>query len=101
MMDPKIVLLDEPIAGVNPSLAHHIFKKIREVAEKQNVTFLIIEHRLDISLEYSDHVFALLVARLLVKLSSETFLKLPIRFIAVKSVIYFRQVHTWPQMLAY
>ena len=55
MMD-KIV--DEPIAGVNPSLAHHIFKKIREVAEKQNVTFLIIEHRLDISLEYSDHVFA-------------------------------------------
>ena len=26
-MDPKIVLLDEPIAGVNPSLAHHIFKK--------------------------------------------------------------------------
>ena len=34
MVDPKIVLLDEPIAGVNPSLAHHIFKKIREVAEK-------------------------------------------------------------------
>ena len=37
MMDPKIVLLDEPIAGVNPSLAHHIFKKIREVADQDDL----------------------------------------------------------------
>ena len=77
MMDPKIVLLDEPIAGVNPSLAHHIFKKIREVAEKQNVTFLIIEHRLDISLEYSDHVFALDGGRIIAQGDSDEILKHP------------------------
>ena len=42
MMDPKIVLLDEPIAGVNPSLAHHIFKKIREVAEKHSWPYIFL-----------------------------------------------------------
>ena len=77
MVDPKIVLLDEPIAGVNPTLAHDIFKKIREVAEKQNVTFLIIEHRLDISLEYSDHVFALDGGRIIAQGESDEILKHP------------------------
>lgn len=57
--DAKILLMDEPIAGVNPGLAHDLFKMIRVMARESGVTFLIIEHRLDISLEYADHVFAL------------------------------------------
>ncbi|MDI1496094.1 MAG: ABC transporter ATP-binding protein [Cenarchaeum symbiont of Oopsacas minuta] len=77
MADPKIILLDEPIAGVNPSLAHHIFKKIREVATRQNIAFLIIEHRLDISLEYSDHAFALDGGRVIAQGKSNEILKHP------------------------
>lgn len=57
--DAKILLMDEPIAGVNPKLAHNIFKMIRDMAHTSNITFLIIEHRLDISLEYADYVFAM------------------------------------------
>lgn len=57
--DAKILLMDEPIAGVNPRLAHDIFKMIRTMAVDSGITFLIIEHRLDISLGYADHVFAM------------------------------------------
>ena len=59
MSKSKMILMDEPIAGVNPTLAHTIFKKISEICKKQKITFLIVEHRLDISLQYVDHVFAL------------------------------------------
>ncbi len=58
MADMEIIMLDEPIAGVNPTLAHKIFKKIKEIL-KGGVTFLIIEHRLDIALHYSDYVFVM------------------------------------------
>ena len=58
MSEVEIIMLDEPIAGVNPTLAHKIFAKIREMLA-ENITFLIIEHRLDIALNYSDHVFVM------------------------------------------
>ena len=56
MSDAKMILMDEPIAGVNPTLAHEIFKKIRDICRTQKITFLIVEHRLDISLQYVEHV---------------------------------------------
>jgi len=55
----RVILMDEPIAGVNPTLAHRIFEDIRAMASAGGATFLIIEHRLDISLEYADRVFAM------------------------------------------
>jgi len=59
MADAKMVILDEPIAGVNPTLAHEIFRKIQEIRDRFDVTFLIIEHRLDIALKYVDYVYAM------------------------------------------
>lgn len=58
MAGTDIIMLDEPIAGVNPTLAHKIFAKIRQMLQS-NTTFLIIEHRLDIALQYSDYVFVM------------------------------------------
>lgn len=58
MAETNIIMLDEPIAGVNPTLAHKIFEKIRQIL-KDDITFLIIEHRLDIALNYSDYVFVM------------------------------------------
>lgn len=57
MSDAKMILMDEPIAGVNPTLAHDIFERIGEICKKQKITFLIVEHRLDISLQYVEHVY--------------------------------------------
>ena len=59
MSGAKMILMDEPIAGVNPTLAHDIFEKIHKICAKQKITFLIVEHRLDIALQYADHVFAM------------------------------------------
>jgi branched-chain amino acid transport system ATP-binding protein len=59
MSDAKMILMDEPIAGVNPTLAHEIFDKISKICKKQKITFLIVEHRLDIALHYADNVFAM------------------------------------------
>lgn len=59
MSGATMILMDEPIAGVNPTLARYIFGRIREICRDQKITFLIVEHRLDISLQYADHVFAM------------------------------------------
>ncbi len=46
MTDPKLVLLDEPIAGVNPTLANEIAAHL-ESLRRDGLTFLVIEHHLD------------------------------------------------------
>jgi len=55
----KVVLLDEPISGVNPRLAHEIFEKLVSLRTDLGVTFFIIEHRLDVALKYIDTVVAM------------------------------------------
>ena len=47
MTDPKLILLDEPIAGVNPTLAREIGEHLLTLRE-EGLTFLIIEHHLDV-----------------------------------------------------
>ena len=59
MAESDIIMLDEPIAGVNPTLAHKIFAKILDMIKSEDVTFLIIEHRLDIALQYANYVFVM------------------------------------------
>ena len=67
MSDAKMILMDEPIAGVNPTLAHEIFEKIQKICEERGVTFMIVEHRLDISLQYTEHVFMLSQGKIIVE----------------------------------
>ena len=47
MIDPKMILLDEPAAGVNPTLMETLVEKILAL-HAQGVTFLIIEHNMDL-----------------------------------------------------
>ncbi len=47
MSDPKMILLDEPAAGVNPTLLEEIIDRIRDI-HRQGVTFLIIEHNMEL-----------------------------------------------------
>ncbi len=46
MADPKVILLDEPAAGVNPALLEVLIAQIQEI-NATGVTFLLIEHNLD------------------------------------------------------
>jgi len=59
MADAEIVILDEPICGVNPTLADKIFIYINRLRDTYGLTFLIIEHRLDIALKYADYVYVM------------------------------------------
>ena len=77
MSGAKMILMDEPIAGVNPTLAHEIFNKIRKICKEQKITFLIVEHRLDIALQYADHVFAMNRGKIIAQGSSDDVIKHP------------------------
>ena len=78
MSGAKMILMDEPIAGVNPTLAHEIFKKIVKICKEQEITFLIVEHRLDIALQYADYVFAMNRGKIIAQGDSEHVIKDPI-----------------------
>jgi branched-chain amino acid transport system ATP-binding protein len=58
MADPDILLLDEPMAGVNPSLTDDIIEMIHELSA-QGITFLIVEHDVDMIMNISDKVIGM------------------------------------------
>ena len=64
MADPRIILLDEPGAGVNPALLDTIIDRVTEI-NKRGVTFLIIEHNMDLIARLCRHVFVLAAGRML------------------------------------
>ena len=65
MSGAKLLLLDEPISGVNPTLAHDIFSRILKLRNELGLTFFIVEHRLDVALKYVDEIFAMALGQLI------------------------------------
>jgi branched-chain amino acid transport system ATP-binding protein len=65
MSNAKLLLLDEPVSGVNPTLAHEIFSRILKLRDEFGLTFFIVEHRLDIALKYVDEIFAMALGKLI------------------------------------
>ena len=58
MADPKLILLDEPAAGVNPTLIQKICEHIK-TWNQEGITFLIIEHNMDVIMSLCDRVWVL------------------------------------------
>lgn len=65
MGDPKLLLLDEPTAGVAPNLAYDIFKQIARLRDDYGITFLIVEHRLEILFDFVDYIYVMHMGNLL------------------------------------
>lgn len=65
MGNPQMLLLDEPTAGVAPPLAQSIFEHIANLRQKENMTFLIIEHRLDMLFNFVDRAYVMHMGELL------------------------------------
>lgn len=59
MGTPRLLLLDEPTAGVAPALAYQIFEQIARLRAEQGLTFLIIEHRLEILFDFVDSLYVM------------------------------------------
>jgi branched-chain amino acid transport system ATP-binding protein len=70
MGDPSIILLDEPAAGVNPTLTNILIERIREL-NNGGVTFVIIEHDMDFVMRHCDPVIALAGGRVMFEGTSE------------------------------
>jgi branched-chain amino acid transport system ATP-binding protein len=58
MADPKMIVMDEPAGSINPVLAH-------------GVTLFIVEHRLDVALDYVDYVYAMHMGKIISQGSPE------------------------------
>lgn len=59
MTQPSLLLLDEPVAGVNPTLANKIFDRIIELKDTQGIEILLIEHNMDVIMAFSDEIYVL------------------------------------------
>lgn len=58
MSSPKLIILDEPVAGVNPTLAGEIAETLREL-NRTGISFLIIEHNIDFIMSLCDEVIVM------------------------------------------
>ena len=62
MAEPKLIMLDEPAAGINPTLARKLGEHILSL-KTRGITFLIIEHNMGLVGELCDHVVVLVQGR--------------------------------------
>ncbi len=59
MQDPKLLLLDEPTAGLSPLYVDHFFEKIKEIHETRDVSIILAEQNATKALEVADRVMVL------------------------------------------
>jgi ABC-type branched-subunit amino acid transport system ATPase component len=71
MTDPEMVLLDEPLAGVNPTLEHKLLERVHDLRD-QGRTFLLVEHDMDVIMEHCEHVIVMHQGQVLAQGPPET-----------------------------
>ncbi|MGM0591623.1 MAG: ABC transporter ATP-binding protein [Halobacteriota archaeon] len=64
LTDPDMLLLDEPFAGVNPTLEHRLLDHVHEL-RGQGYTFLLVEHDMDLIMNNCEHVIVMHQGRIL------------------------------------
>jgi energy-coupling factor transporter ATPase len=58
-MQPEVVILDEPTSFLDPLGAKKIFEVIRDLNRKLGITVVLVEHRLDLTARYADHIIVM------------------------------------------
>ena len=56
---PKLLLLDEPAAGMNPQETLELAQFIREIREKHHLTVFLIEHHMELVMQISDYIYVI------------------------------------------
>jgi len=59
MANPKMVLLDEPSMGLAPQIVQEVFEIVKDLNEKEGVTFLLAEQNTNMALRYADYGYIL------------------------------------------
>jgi branched-chain amino acid transport system ATP-binding protein len=71
MSGAETIILDEPVGSIDPKLCHQIFSHVLKLRDELGITFLVIEHRLEVAAQYADHVFAMDMGKLVVEGTAE------------------------------
>ena len=59
MIDPKVLLLDEPSLGLAPKIVKEVFAKVREINERRKTAIFVVEHNLKSLLEIATRAYVL------------------------------------------
>lgn len=70
-LEPKLLLLDEPAAGMNPEESMDLARLIREIRNKLDLTVFLIEHHMDLVMELCDYLYVINFGRELAEGSPE------------------------------
>lgn len=65
MAGPRLVLLDEPAGGVNPTMLGHLRERLRAYHAEQSATFVVIEHQMEFVMALCTRVLVLAEGRLI------------------------------------
>jgi neutral amino acid transport system ATP-binding protein len=63
MLEPRLLLLDEPLAGVNRTLGRSLLEHIENLRVDRRLTILLVEHDMDVVMRHSDHVVVMAEGR--------------------------------------
>ena len=62
---PRLLLLDEPMAGINPTLGKRLLDHMQRLRKEEGVTFLFIEHDMEVVMNHSDRVVVMADGRVI------------------------------------
>jgi ABC-type branched-subunit amino acid transport system ATPase component len=65
MTRPRLLLLDEPMAGINPTLGRRLLDHMQRLRREEGVTFLFIEHDMEVVMGHSDRVVVMAEGRVI------------------------------------
>jgi neutral amino acid transport system ATP-binding protein len=65
MARPRLLLLDEPMAGINPTLGRRLLDHMQRLRREQSVTFMFIEHDMEVVMNHSDRVIVMAQGRVI------------------------------------
>ena len=65
MAQPKLLLLDEPMAGINPTLGRRLLDHMQRLRRERGMTFLFVEHDMDVVMNHSDWVIVMAAGRVI------------------------------------
>jgi branched-chain amino acid transport system ATP-binding protein len=65
MAEPKLLLLDEPTAGINPTLINGLIERLKRANADLGITLLVIEHNMRVIMNLAEHIYCLAHGELL------------------------------------
>ena len=59
MNEPKVLLLDEPTAGINPTLINGLIDRLKRANQEFGITLFVIEHNMRVIMNLASHIYCM------------------------------------------